>query len=467
MNKFLEQTKKAASAARQASISNLNAASTVLSSASGTSIKLTVAKTDVELKRLLEEEPIIFSGSAWKRRGGLGKLASYSSAWETRHFQLRGCVLMYFDSDPTKALSSSNDPKELLRGYIDFAKENASVQATFGHSGAPSPFCLSIKVPVGLAQETKWKLCFDHHQTQMEWLAVLSDVVIQCSVDLYNKALLDAANQSVHGNSESKMLRRPPVYEPGTKEMHSTTTTKTRTNSFQLVDCPHQLWLMEEYTLERKSNQSEEQKAKTKASVETALQVMERLLSKERNQRAIASKRGDKLEAELEEVKIIKGEISVALEKMTKENRLMAEELSIRVSTYDLDITAQDCDEVVALKTKIEIISKLLAEKEAALEQSKNDKDSAARDLEHELAQLQTNMVILKGEHDEALEKSKHELIQKESETEVVRREMQERIDQLEKEMETAKKEYSESIQALAANFQRSVGVEPTEEVDL
>ena len=460
MNKLLEQTKKAANAARQASISNLNAASTVLSNASGANIKLTTAKTDEEIMRLLKEEPILFSGSAWKRRGGLGKLVSYSSAWETRHLQLRGSVLLYFDSDPTKALSSSNDPQEMLRGYLDFSEEKATVLATFGHSGAPSPFCLSIRVPVGLAEETKWKLCFDNHETQMEWLAVLSDVVIQSSVDLYNRALLDVANQSVHGSHDSKLLRNPPVYEPGAKELHSPT--KRRSASIQLVESPHQLWMMNEYTLKRKSTQSEEQKAKTKASVDTAFQVMERLLSEERNQRAIATKKVLELESDLKEARQARDQNIAELQKMTKEKQMLAEELAIRISTHDLGDGPEkaDPDVLITLNTRVESLSKELEAKSKALEKSESEREAEARGMEYKLSELQTRIVIITSEYEEALGKVKHTVLQKESETGMVRREMQERIAQLEKEMEAAKKEYSEAIQELAANFMAASSVE-------
>lgn len=479
MNKFLEQTKRAANKARQASISNLNAASTALSNASGANIKLTNAKTDEELKRLLQEEPILFSGSVWKRRGGLGKLASYSSAWESRHLQLRGKVLLYFDSDPSKALSSSNDPQELLRGYIDLAEEKATVQASFGHGGAPSPFCLSIKVPVGLAQETKWKLCFDHHQTQMDWLAAISDVFIQTSVDSYNRSLLEAANPSNHGGgpkeASSNLLRRPPVYEPGTKELHaggSSTPTKPRANSFQLVDSPHQLWMMDDYALERKTTQTKEQQAKTKASVDTALQVMERLLAEERNQRAMSKQKADALEIELEEARNAKDEIVKALAKVTAEKNSLETELAIRISTHDLgDGRDQASHDNVEMKKQIETLTKELQSKTQALEQAleqalvhaKEEEDSESQLLEERLAELQTKLVIAQSEHDEMLQKVKQEAQQKQSEeVESVRKFMGGRIETLEKEIEASKKEYQESIQALAASFQMSVGVSGT-----
>jgi len=65
------------------------------------------------------------------------------------------------------------------RGILDLSKESASVSASMGHSGAPSPFCLSIKVK----SETKWKFCFVSHGMLMEWLAALTDVIVKSSVD--------------------------------------------------------------------------------------------------------------------------------------------------------------------------------------------------------------------------------------------------------------------------------------------
>ena len=65
------------------------------------------------------------------------------------------------------------------RGVLDLSKESASVSASMGHSGAPSPFCLSIKVK----SETKWKFCFDSHGMLMEWLAALTDVIVKSSVN--------------------------------------------------------------------------------------------------------------------------------------------------------------------------------------------------------------------------------------------------------------------------------------------
>lgn len=169
---------------------------------------------------------------AWKRRGGVGKYSA-TRAWERRRIELRGHKLFYYKTESDEgdeedshspslpapsgqedtsegvvvarrsswfeqaftsaAMSSEADPST-PRGEMDLIKEKAIVAATLGHSGSPSPFAISIKC----RGETKWKLCFDHHKEQMEWLAALTDVTVQASVDVYNHLLLEAADPSLH-----------------------------------------------------------------------------------------------------------------------------------------------------------------------------------------------------------------------------------------------------------------------------
>lgn len=158
-------------------------------------------------------DPIRLSGIAWKRRGGMGKYSSL--AWERRRIELRGTKLLYYRNDNEEMDDSHRTPmesddeeeqegivvakrsqnwvetgKSLLtaaptttpRGHVDIIKERATVQASFATSGAPTPFCLTI----WCKGESKWKLCFDYHETQIKWMAALSDVVIQSSIDHYN-----------------------------------------------------------------------------------------------------------------------------------------------------------------------------------------------------------------------------------------------------------------------------------------
>mmetsp|Transcript_13327 Transcript_13327/g.25287 ORF Transcript_13327/g.25287 Transcript_13327/m.25287 type:complete len:869 (+) Transcript_13327:352-2958(+) len=178
---------------------------------------------------------IRLTGLAWKRRGGMGKYST-TGAWERRRIELRGPKLMYYkkDSDEgddddnshspatttnnaltsttddasegvvvakrstwfeqviTSATSSGEADLANPRGEIHLIKEKAIVAATLGHTGAPSPFAISIKC----RGETKWKLCFDRHKDQMEWLAALTDVTVQASVDAYNALLIEVADPS-------------------------------------------------------------------------------------------------------------------------------------------------------------------------------------------------------------------------------------------------------------------------------
>ncbi|GAX23617.1 hypothetical protein FisN_12Hh189 [Fistulifera solaris] len=214
----------------------------------------------------MKPPPIRLSGLAWKRRGGMGKFSS-TAAWERRRIELQGNILLYYLRDaseetttgsdyisPTKSLSADEDqsPEGIVvtkratwleqaaqnwiagsddptapRGYIDLVKEKATVQATTGDSGCPSPFAISIKV----RGETKWKLCFDHHRSQMEWLVAITDIVVQNSVDQYNALLLQAADPAYQ--NETAVFRPPSVEKPPSKDN----------------DKSHRLWMTEPYSV--------------------------------------------------------------------------------------------------------------------------------------------------------------------------------------------------------------------------
>ena len=102
-------------------------------------------------------------------------------------------------------MPAADDPST-PRGYLDLVKERASVAAATGHSGAPSPFAISIKIKA----DTYWKLCFDNHAVQMEWLAALTDVVVNASVDAYNANLVAAADPSQEATMFSSNYMSPP-----------------------------------------------------------------------------------------------------------------------------------------------------------------------------------------------------------------------------------------------------------------
>lgn len=212
----------------------------------------------------------------WKRRSGFGKYST-SSAWERRRMILRGNKIYYYRADGEQetnhdhaaiispSISKEHDPdsshakassymfdgttlkKGLMdmgallgatsvtdadpnapRGYLDLIKEEAIVAAASGHSGAPSPFAISIKVK----NETKWKLCFATHKIQMDWLVALTDVVVQASVDSYNTYLLDCANPS----TDTTLSYHQQVNEPP----------RIAANETSQV---HRLWMMEKYAI--------------------------------------------------------------------------------------------------------------------------------------------------------------------------------------------------------------------------
>ena len=185
---------------------------------------------------------IRITGIIWKRRSGLGKYST-TSAWERRRVVLKGSKLYYYRTNvdthddevaaaattttttaaedgldeersrdraaseelpvvlaKTKSWfdtvagtkSSSSTTKKDPRGYLDLVKEQASIGASSGHSGAPTPFSISIKVMT----QTKWKFCFDTHGELMQWLAAMTDAIVQGSVDEYNSAILAANDPS-------------------------------------------------------------------------------------------------------------------------------------------------------------------------------------------------------------------------------------------------------------------------------
>ena len=215
--------------------------------------------------------PPRLTGIAWKRRGGMGKYST-TSAWERRRIALQGTKLVYYqveeehhpitvvddgnlnDNGAVSLRSESSEKKlntgnwfentaytwpfvpnaadpspDAPRGYIDLAKEKATVHAAFGHSGAPTPFALSIKIK----GETKWKLCFDRHASEMEWLSAITDVVVQTSVDSYNANLLEAADPS---NQFDFALFQPPTTADGAAVKDEPERGKG-----------HRLWMLEKY----------------------------------------------------------------------------------------------------------------------------------------------------------------------------------------------------------------------------
>eukprot|EP00980_Cylindrotheca_fusiformis_P000352 scaffold91_cov127-Cylindrotheca_fusiformis.AAC.12 len=332
---------------------------------------------DDKLQRIIKkDEPPLLSGILWKRRGGLGaKLGSWEKAWERRYVELRGNVLLYYETageETNKTLtgterSVSSSPKD-PRGYLDLAEEKAATQATYGHSGAPSPFCISIKV--GLAQETKWKLCFDHHQTQMKWLVAISDATIRCSVDDYNQALLKAANPNTH--EASLLPRSPPVYEPGTGGQEKV----------------HTLWSLEEYTVTNSTHAArEEDKSQVEtptpsttssdtAPLDNALQVMETLLAQKEKARVALEQTVSSLQQEVEALKASAKERESKIAAIATENDSHKEKLASLVK------------ELLAKEKTIKAASEG-SQALASLKEELREKESRIKELEKNQDELQ------------------------------------------------------------------------------
>jgi predicted nucleic acid-binding Zn-ribbon protein len=342
---------------------------------------------DDKLRRIIEkDEPARLSGILWKRRGGFGaKLGSYSGAWERRYMELRGNVLLYYETageETNKTLtgterSVSSSPKE-PRGYLDLSEDKAAAQATYGHSGAPSPFCISIRV--GIAQETRWKLCFDHHQTQMEWLVGISDASIRCSVDDYNQALLKAANPNSQEKTLQKTLlpRAPPVYEPGTggKKVHT-------------------LWSLEEYTVTNSTHKNvEESKAssettasstasKDTAPLDNALQVMETLLAQKEKARIALEQTATSLKTQVGSLEKSILKIETQLTGISAEKQSQKETIaSLTKSIEEKERKTKEASE------ETRSIQNLIA----PLKQELKEKDTKIKALEEELEKLRLEM---------------------------------------------------------------------------
>ena len=158
---------------------------------------------------------LIFTGVAWKRRSGFGRLSDtvgVGKSWERRRFVLYAGggggpnAVARDGGTPRLVYYSLNDfqSQTTPRGTLDLLAERATIHAThFGNEVAgaqPTPYTLSIKTTDGIAPEsTKWKLCFDDRYAQMAWLVALTDVVVEASVRQCNAATLAAEVQVDRG----------------------------------------------------------------------------------------------------------------------------------------------------------------------------------------------------------------------------------------------------------------------------
>ena len=387
-----------------------------------------LAGVDNRLEQIIKrDDPIIISGVVWKRRGGLtAKLGSYENAWEKRYMELRGNVILYYECESNESNKTitgaethlSSSPKE-PRGYLDLVAEKAAISATYGHSGAPSPFAISIKV--GLAQETKWKLCFDHHETQMDWLVKISDVCIKSSVDDYNQALLKATNPNNHAES-SLLPRSPPVYEPGNGDG----SVKSKRNS-----AVHTLWSLEDYTITNISylNPEPEEEPKItpesppaieKAPLDNALHVMEKLLQSKEKSRSILEKNNNSLKVQVEELTKSIEEKDARLATFIKES--LSREESLNSLKSEIEESMQDVGtETEALRDQVAELQKTIQDKDAEIEELSESREEIRVEMEDKIKILENDksraekrqeklLWALKEEFRQTLEAQKMEL---------------------------------------------------------
>jgi len=246
-----------------------------------------------------EQQEASISGVLWKRRSGFGKHSV--NAWEKRRVELRGTKLIYYStmeeanedeqksnatgeereggqdgtSSPREAISSlkkgieqaalaaeqqiqtardglsrlasgmdklKSPSGDTPRGILDLSKERASVSASMGHSGAPTPFCLSIKVK----SLTQWKFAFDSHGMMMEFLATLTDVIVETSLGLAEKSKegnweLENYCISRKDGEESNANDTDTVVREGTRALGTALTSRTDLLDRCTADAP---WML-------------------------------------------------------------------------------------------------------------------------------------------------------------------------------------------------------------------------------
>jgi Protein of unknown function (DUF1336). len=128
------------------------------------------------------------------------------------------------------------------RGSIDLIKENAIVAAMSvtrsgvdsylnssnsisisnnGSNHTPTPFGICIVVK----NEVKWKICFDSQREQMQWLAVLTEMIVQHNVNMYNEGLTLSRSRrgttSTSSHSGRGRLSQTSTGSSGTSAPHS------------------------------------------------------------------------------------------------------------------------------------------------------------------------------------------------------------------------------------------------------
>jgi hypothetical protein len=83
--------------------------------------------------------------------------------------------LTYFAKDSKTKLDGKSPP----RGVLDILPECTTIAMTYpGDANQPTRFCITIRDYNALTDVAKkWKICFDHRETQLLWLVALTDMV--------------------------------------------------------------------------------------------------------------------------------------------------------------------------------------------------------------------------------------------------------------------------------------------------
>ncbi len=252
-----------------------------------------------------DNDTVRLAGTIWKRRSGLGKY-SMTAPWERRRVVLQGSRLIYYKTQQERAGSDDGDDDEVqstsehnetttaaattattttpklifgvsgsssednsnwmntfmdkagvsmpwessqsfkgARGYLDLRKEKASASASYGHTGAPTPFALSIKV----ASTTKYKFCFETQQELMQWLAAITDILVAGSVDAYNADILEANDPSAHGDVVSTAIAQSTGIVGWQVEASPRNANANANMASHEEGRGHQLWATESYKI--------------------------------------------------------------------------------------------------------------------------------------------------------------------------------------------------------------------------
>ena len=407
--------------------------------------------------------PITMKGLVWKRREGMGKhLANLgkgvlggavktTEAWEWRLMELRGTKLVYYYSDAEKkqyitkqqqtnwlidqakstmGVGSSDISKP--RGIFDLKDEKAAIHASFGHSGAPSPFCLSIQVTLLTGQaEVKYKFAFDSFAEQMEWLVAMTNVAVQASVDTYNVQLLQAVSKAVkteHSDNEFSLFEHQASVREPPQDLNDENGGDPGGHRLWMMDKKDDLTTLKARAAENDatiaSQQIELQQAK--AEVEDSkqkLKVICTVLDQANNQIATLRKEKAAMSQKLASSKVTTSTTDQLPSTQGKENgtkiplndeaRNMPEQLR---QELDAAIEKSNSLELALAKTQEESqkAAKQVEEYRCALESNENSTRKTIEDLRAEMKTLQANhgmaMRDLRDENSLALEKQKSSL---------------------------------------------------------